>query len=105
MDHHARPGRCASVIAHPQHELLLWLAPLGTMRIWRNDHGLCMGSGEIEVPPLARTGPSSRNHWARPMRHRHFVDPAALDRELRVAVLGQSPPSVFDLLPSRASAP
>lgn len=105
MDHHARPGRCASVIADPQHRLLMWLAPLGTMRVWRNDHGLCMGNGEIAVPPLACTAPSSRTHWARPMRQHDLVDPEVLDRELRVAALGQPLPAVIDLLPSRANAP
>lgn len=109
MDQHARPHRrCASVIADARCELLVWLVPPGTMRIWTNNHGLCLGSGEIAVPPLSRNRPRSRPpgpYWVRPMHQHRLVNPMVLDRELAVAVIGERPPNIIDLLPSRASAP
>jgi hypothetical protein len=109
MDQHARPHRrCASVIADPRCELLVWLVPPGTMQIWTNNHGLCLGSGEIAIPPLSRNRPGSHPHvpyWVRPMHQHRLVSPPVLDRELAVAVLGERRPDIIDLLPSRASAP
>ncbi|WP_159073481.1 hypothetical protein [Streptomyces sp. RTd22] len=109
MDHHARPHRhCASVIADPSSQLLMWLVPLGTMRIWPNNHGLCLGSGEISVPPVSRNHPLPRTsapYWVRPMHQHCLVSPPVLDRELAVAVLGEPRPNIVDLLPSRANAP
>ncbi|MBL1115298.1 hypothetical protein JK364_23290 [Streptomyces sp. 110] len=103
MDHHAWPELyCASVIADPRHQQLLWLVPPGTVRTWANDHGLCLGNaGEVHVPPLHRTSPPDA-YWVRPMRHQ-LVSPLVLERELSLASLYDPRPAVIDLLPDRPS--
>lgn len=87
----AQPGGTGPVIAVPDQDLLFWLVWPGTVRSWANPYGLCHGMGtRILVPPWAQVTPP-HPYWTRRASLGRLTDPSLLDRELRVAFLGEQP--------------